>query len=109
MSKFTIATMRGVVEHYRAQRLQPICPNCKYILFQDLEDPEIVPEGFEEMRKAKAFIQQCSDHDRPEYPWLHEVDTDAAAAWLVERGNKSKTGTLTIENIVDEWRNALCN
>jgi len=107
MVKYTIQSMRGVVEHYRAFRVQPPdCVNCKYLVLSDAD--EDVPEGFEEMRREHRYISQCPEHNKPEYQWLHKADLDTAARWLVKRGNRSKTGTLVFEKIMHELRKDLC-
>jgi hypothetical protein len=94
--------MRGVVEHYRAYRSQPgECTECRY-----LPITEECPPGFEEMREANMFISQCPEHNRPLYQWLHKVDTDKAARWLVKRANASPH-LLQFPKIAEEMRRAL--
>lgn len=104
---FTIEAMRGVVEHFRRRRLQPFdCPNCLYILHKDMDDSSICPEHYEEMRREAAYIQQCPDHNVPQYMWLHAVPLDKAAGWLLRRVKKSKYW-LTMDEIHDEWKAAV--
>ena len=107
---FTIEAMKGVVVHYRAFRPQPadpVCPACKYILFADVEDASVTPEGFEEMREANAFIQQCEEHNVALYPWLWKTNLNKAARWLVKRGNKSPGTLLPSEKFFEEWKKAV--
>jgi hypothetical protein len=101
--RFTIETMRGVVEHYRAYRMQPSdCTECQYIGM----GTEECPPGFEEMREAPMYISQCDDHNKPLYQWLHKVDTDKAARWLVKKANASPH-LLQFPTIAEEMRRAL--
>lgn len=105
---FTIAVMRGVVEHYRALRVQPICPDCRYILYADIPDVSVAPDGFEPMREHEMFISQCPKHNRPLHQWLHAVDTDKAARWLVKKGNKAPDGLLVPSaELLEEWKAAV--
>jgi len=102
-SKFTIQTMRGVVEHYRAYRLQPSdCTDCSYL---ELGQEEC-PAGFEEMRLDQKFISQCPEHNRPLYQWLHKVELDKAARWLAKRANASPH-LLQFHVIAEEMERAL--
>lgn len=52
------------------------------------------------------FISQCPEHNRPLYQWLHKVDTDKAARWLVKRANASPH-LLQFPKIAEEMRRAL--
>lgn len=95
--------MRGVVEHYRAYRLQPLeCTDCSYLAIDDDE----CPPGYEEMREANMFISQCPEHNRPLYQWLHKTDLDKAARWLTKKANASKH-LLVFKQIAEEMRRAL--
>jgi hypothetical protein len=95
--------MRGVVEHYRAYRLQPReCTECKYLS----TDVDECPPGYEEMREEHMFISQCPEHNRPLYHWLYKVDTDKAARWLVKRANSSPH-LLQFPVIAEEMRRAI--
>ncbi len=95
--------MRGVVEHYRAYRLQPSdCPDCNYLEIGQDE----CPPGFEEMRLDQKFISQCPEHNRPLYQWLHKVELDKAARWLVKKAN-STPHLLQFANIAEEMKRAL--
>lgn len=95
--------MRGVVEHYRAYRQQPVdCPDCQYIEI----GTEECPPGFEEMREASMYISQCSEHNRPLYQWLHKADLDKAARWLTKRANASKH-LLQFPAIAEEMKRAI--
>jgi len=101
--KFTIETMKGVVEHYRAYRLQPVdCTECQYLALDGNE----CPPGFEEMREAHMFISQCPEHNRPLYQWLHQTELDKAARWLTKRANSSPH-LLVFANIAEEMKRAL--
>src|SRR4249920_3459612 len=94
--------MRGVVEHYRAYRLQPFdCPDCSYVPVS-----EACPPGFEEMRAADMFISQCPEHNRPLYQWLHKVELDRAARWLAKKANASPH-LLRFHVIAEEMERAL--
>jgi hypothetical protein len=86
--KFTIPIMKGVVEHYRAFRLQPLnCLDCRYVEFADSEE---CPSGYEEMRSVDRYISQCTEHNKPLYQWLHKADIETAARWLVKRCKRAK-------------------
>jgi len=102
MPKYTIGTMRGVVEHYRAYRLQP--PDCEECRYAPVD--EECPPGFEEMRQEHRFISQCPKHNKPLYSWLHKVDEDKAARWLVKRANSSPH-LLQFPVIAEEMKRAL--
>ena len=94
--------MRGVVEQYRGYRMQPSdCPDCSYVPVT-----EECPPGFEEMRQEHLFISQCPEHNKPLYQWLHKVDTDKAARWLVKKANASPH-LLQFPVIAEEMRRAL--
>lgn len=105
-TKYTIVAMKGVVEHYRAFRLQPTdCPDCTYL---ELATDEEVPSGFEEMRLGPKFISQCPEHNKPLHQWLHKADIESVARWLVKRGNRTKSGVLSFDNVMPELRKDLC-
>jgi hypothetical protein len=98
--------MKGVVEHYRAFRVQP--PDCAECAYLELGTEDEVPAGFEEMRLGPKFISQCPEHNKPLYQWLHKADIGSVARWLVKRGNRTKNGVLVFEKVIDELRKDLC-
>lgn len=97
--KFDRETMKGVVREYSGRRCQDIeCPDCTFVAWGD-EDATI-PDGFEPVRGHSWLVQQCSEHDKPLYPWLVAASLEQAAEWLVEQSE----GTRAFQVDFDAWK-----